>query len=76
VSNQKPFSLLVDSTTDSKNVPYLICFIQTIEDGYPMTYFYRLVELKEGESAEHTFNSFWSKVLEDNKINASFVTLF
>jgi hypothetical protein len=45
------FSLLVDETTDKSNTPHVIVLIQTIEDGHPFSYFYRIIELKYGESS-------------------------
>lgn len=53
VTTKKPCSWQFDGTTDTRNIPYLIVYIQTLEDGYPITYFYRLIELKEGEKSEN-----------------------
>lgn len=47
----KPFSLVVDATTITMNIPYFICFFQAIEDNHPISYFYRRMELSEGEGS-------------------------
>ena len=65
IRENNEFSLIVDGATDNTNVPNLICYIQSLEDGYPMVNFYRLKELADGESAEAIYSSFKEKVEED-----------
>lgn len=67
VSKDQPFAFIVDSSTTKRNVPYFLCYIQTLEDGYPVSYYYRIIELKDGESADNTFNSFWKMVEADDE---------
>lgn len=48
IKNNMPISIIVDDTTDVKNIHYKIVYFQTIEDVNPVVYFYKLVELKSG----------------------------
>lgn len=45
-----PISIIVDGTTDSSRIHYLIVYFQTIENDNPVIYFYRLLEVND-ESA-------------------------
>jgi len=65
INDDVEFSILVDATTDSRNIPYFIVYIQTIEDNAPVIYFYRLIVLEKGESADATIASFWSAIQKD-----------
>lgn len=38
-----PISIILDGTTDSSRIHYLIVDFQTIENDYPVIYFYRLL---------------------------------
>ena len=76
VKENQEFSLIVDGSTDNTNVPFLICYIQSLEDGFPMVYFYRLIELADGESAESMFSSFKQKLEEDDVAFPGFVSYF
>lgn len=62
-----PISLIVDGTTDSSRVHYLIVYFQTIENNNPMIYFYRLLEVHQ-ETSEGLFNALtdaWKKESKD-----------
>lgn len=48
-----PVSIIVDGTTDSRLIHYLIVYFQTIENEIPMIYFYRLLELPDETSLGH-----------------------
>lgn len=67
ISQNQPFSIIVDATTNTRNIPFFIIYINTLEDGMPISYFYRVLELKEGEGSIATFNVFWNAVLEDER---------
>lgn len=73
VEKNEVFSLIVDATTSTKNIPYFISYFQLTEDGYPITYYYRVVDLVDGETAEATFNSFWKKVVDDDELVPGFL---
>lgn len=76
VKNDLRFSLIVDTTTSNMNVPYLICYFQLTEDGYPVTLYYRNIDLSDGETALATFNSFWDAVIKDDKLVPGFLQYF
>lgn len=65
----KPFSLIVDATTNTQNIPFFVVYIMTLEFMTPVVYFYRLVELTEGEGSKATFKSFMDHVNADNTIS-------
>lgn len=76
VKKDLPFTLVTDVSTTSMNVPYLICFIMTTEDGYPITYYYSIVELKQGESAAACMEAFWEQVKADDILAPGFLAYF
>ena len=49
VRDKKYFSLICDGTTN-RNIPYLVCLIQTLEDSRPIVYFWGLLVITTGES--------------------------
>jgi len=65
IADDVEFAILVDATKDSRNIPYFIVYIQTIEDEAPVIYFYRLIVLEKGESADSTITSFWNAIQAD-----------
>lgn len=48
IKSKMPISIIVDDTTDVKNVHFKIVYFQTIEVVNPVIYFYKLIELKSG----------------------------
>lgn len=54
--NKKPISLIVDSSTDPRQRHFFAVLFQTLEEGKPVVYFYKLIELSSDESAQGLFN--------------------
>lgn len=48
IESEHTISIIVDDTTDIKNVHYKLVYFQTIENRSPVIYFYKLIELKSG----------------------------
>ncbi len=47
-----PVSLIVDGSTDVKQNHYLITYLQVLENNYPVVFFYRLLPMRQGETAQ------------------------
>lgn len=50
LSKNVPISIIIDGTTDSSRIHYLIVYFQTMENDNPMIYFYRLIEVNDESS--------------------------
>lgn len=45
-----PISIIIDGSSDTSRIHYLIMYFQTIEKDYPVIYFYRLLEVNDETS--------------------------
>lgn len=54
------------------NIPYLTVHFQTITDNRPQVFFYRVIELDQGESAKAIKNSLWQKIKDDSTEDRNF----
>lgn len=48
-----PISIIVDGSTDSGLIYYLIVYFQTVVNETPVIYFYRIIEIKDESSLGH-----------------------
>jgi len=53
--NNHPLSIILDTSTDAANNNFLLIYIRSIENNYPMTYFYRCLHITS-ETSESLFN--------------------
>ena len=53
--NNQPLSIILDTSTDATNNNFLLIYIRSIENNYPMTYFYRCLHITS-ETSESLFN--------------------
>uniref|UniRef100_A0A915KNL8 Transposase n=1 Tax=Romanomermis culicivorax TaxID=13658 RepID=A0A915KNL8_ROMCU len=63
-SKQYPLSIIIDSSTDASQNHYLIAYFQALENGTPVVYFYKLVQLDVDEIAAALLNKLvetWNK---------------
>ena len=49
-SQNAPFSIILDTSTDKGNRNYLFIFIRSLEDFWPLSYFYRSIHLQSETS--------------------------
>lgn len=75
VRENKYFSLICDGTTN-RNIPYLVCLIQTLEDSNPIVYFWGLLVITTGESGFNMVEDVKIRVGEDEKIVPGFEQYF
>jgi len=80
-----PLTLIIDGTTDKKGRHYLIVYFRALEKNEPQldentptllrpnTYFYKLIELTSGETADAQFEALKKEFDFDNVINGAFV---
>ncbi len=61
---QFPMSIILDTSSDSANKNYLLIYIRTIEENYPITYFYRCLYVPT-ETSEYLFNKLVAAFDED-----------
>ena len=72
---QKYFSLICDGTTN-RNVPYLVCLIQTLEDSKPIVHFWGLIVITVGESGFNMVEDVRIRLAEDDEIVPGFEQYF
>lgn len=75
VREQKYFSLICDGTTN-RNVPYLACLVQTLEDSKPIVYLWGLLVITTGESGYNMKEDVRIRVQEDDAIVPGFEEYF
>ncbi|XP_035711928.1 uncharacterized protein LOC118437188 [Folsomia candida] len=56
IEKNRPFSLMMDGTSDLQNRHLIVIFIQTHEGNRPQTYLWRLGEMKGGSTAQDYIN--------------------
>lgn len=56
LKRNSPISIIVDGTTDSSRVHYMIVYFQTIEERNPVIYFYRILEVHK-ETSQGLFDA-------------------
>src|SRR5271156_6429839 len=50
---QYPMSIILDTSSDSANKNYLLIYIRTIENNYPISYFFRCIHVPNETSETH-----------------------
>ncbi len=61
-----PVSLIIDGSTDVRQHHYLICYIQVLDDNFPMVYFYRLIPLDKGEKSNDILDAILTAFVDDD----------
>ena len=74
VNEKKYFSLICDGTTN-RNIPYLVCLIQTLEDNKPI-YFWGLLVITTGETGHGMVEDLKIRVSEDDELVPGFEDYF
>ena len=75
VKEKNYFSLICDGTTN-RQIPYLVCLIQTLENGKPVVYFWGLLVITTGESGYNMVEDLKIRVSQDNDIVPGFEHYF
>jgi hypothetical protein len=75
VKENKPFSFLSDGSTDSSGNHLLLIYIQTLENGRPVMYFYKCLRTA-GETAKLLWKSIEDSIIEDDKLVPGFLNFF
>jgi hypothetical protein len=60
-----PFTIIADSSTDATNKNFLLLYFRSIENEFPMTYFYRCLHITE-ETSDALLRVVTSALQEDN----------
>ncbi len=60
-----PVSLIVDGSTDVKQNHYLITYLQVLDNNNPLVYFYRLLPMRQGETAQDILDTILNAWEED-----------
>lgn len=75
VKEQKPFTLIADGSTDSSGNHIFLIYFQTLENGRPTVYLYRLIKTI-GESARLIWQTVENAIDEDELICPGFKAFF
>lgn len=67
IKNNMPISIIVDDTTDAGSIHYKIVYFQTMENTYPVIYFYKLIQTtsETGFAGFEALKNAW--ISEENK---------
>lgn len=68
VRNHPPFSMIVDTSDDIEGRHYMIVYFIGIEDNTPITYFYKLVEMTKGSTAQGHMDVLIDALNDDNNL--------
>ena len=69
LKENRPISIIMDTSVDLNKVNYLSVLLQTIEDERPAVYFYRLLPLKAAGTGEGIFNLVKNALQEDKLLD-------
>ena len=69
LKENRPISIIMDTSVDLNKVNYLSVLLQTIEDERPTVYFYRLISLRSAGTGEGIFNSVKNALNEDKLLD-------
>lgn len=63
-TKKMPFSILIDTSTDQRNRNYMFIFIRTVENFWPVSYFYRSIHI-QSETSSALLDSVSNALRED-----------
>jgi hypothetical protein len=64
-ADNKPFSIIVDGSTDASSYHYLAVYFQMLDHGHPIVVLYRLIKLGDDETAQGLLDAFKEQVDAD-----------